>query len=226
MLSPHCTVLRDSVEREVDAAALVPGDIVLLNIGDRVPADLRLTDVLNLRVDESSLTGESAPVSKSIEPAEPAAILAERSSMAWMGTSVTNGRARGVAVATGMTTDFGRIAQLTQTVGVEATPLQRKLGLLGKHLGILAIGISVVVGTTGWLLLAWTVTVGLQVCAVYVPFLQQALHTVPLGWADWGLMLVVAAPIFLITETVKWYRRRWARLDKETVPDPYARRLP
>jgi len=77
-----------------------------------------------------------------------------------------------------------------------------------------------------WLLLAWTVTVGLQVCAVYVPFLQQALHTVPLGWADWGLMLVVAAPVFLVTETVKWYRGRWASLDKETAPDAYARRLP
>ena len=77
-----------------------------------------------------------------------------------------------------------------------------------------------------WLLLAWTVTVGLQVCAVYVPFLQQALHTVPLGWADWGLMLVVAAPIFLITETVKWYRRRWNTPEKEVVPGAYARRWP
>jgi Ca2+-transporting ATPase len=59
-----------------------------------------------------------------------------------------------------------------------------------------------------WVLLAWAVTVGLQVCAVYVPFLQQALHTVPLGWADWGLMLAVAAPVFLITETYKWWRWR------------------
>ncbi|MEE9203781.1 MAG: HAD-IC family P-type ATPase, partial [Nitrospirales bacterium] len=130
MLSPHCTVVRDSFEQDIDAAALVPGDVVLLKIGDRVPADLRLIEVLNLRVDESSLTGESAPVSKSIEPADPTAMLAERSSIAWMGTAVTNGRAHGVAVATGMATEFGRIAQLTQAVGEETTPLQRKLGVL------------------------------------------------------------------------------------------------
>lgn len=152
MLSPHCTVVREGVEREIDAVALVPGDIVLLSIGDRVPADLRLVEALNLRVDESSLTGESVPVNKSIEPAESTAPLAERSSMTWMGTSATNGRAYGVVVATGMETEFGRIAQLTQTVGEETTPLQRKLGVLGKQLGILSIGISIVVGTTGWLL--------------------------------------------------------------------------
>ncbi len=152
MLSPHCFVVRDGVEREVDAAALVPGDIVLLNIGDRVPADLRLTEALNLRVDESSLTGESAPVNKSINPVEPSAPLAEKSSMAWMGTSATNGRAFGVVVATGMETEFGRIAELTQTVGEETTPLQRKLAVLGKQVGLVAIGISIVVGATGWLL--------------------------------------------------------------------------
>ncbi len=152
MLSPHCTVVRDSFEQDIDAAALVPGDVVLLKIGDRVPADLRLIEVLNLRVDESSLTGESAPVSKSIEPADPTAMLAERSSIAWMGTAVTNGRAHGVAVATGMATEFGRIAQLTQAVGEETTPLQRKLGVLGRQLGILAIGVSILVGATGWLL--------------------------------------------------------------------------
>ncbi len=152
MLSPHCTVVRDRIEQDIDAADLVPGDVVLLKIGDRVPADLRLIEGLNLRVDESPLTGESVPVGKSIEPAEPTALLAERSSMAWMGTAVANGRARGVTVATGMATEFGRIAQLTQTVGEETTPLQRKLGTLGKQLGLLAIVISIVVGTTGWLL--------------------------------------------------------------------------
>jgi Ca2+-transporting ATPase len=102
MLSPHCTVVRDSLEQDIDAAALVPGDVVLLKIGDRVPADLRLVDA--------------------------------------------------VAVATGMATEFGRIAQLTQAVGEETTPLQRKLGVLGRQLGILAIGVSILVGATGWLL--------------------------------------------------------------------------
>lgn len=152
MLSPHCTVVRDGLEQDIDAAALVPGDVVQLKIGDRVPADLRLIEALNLRADESSLTGESAPVSKTIEPVDLGALLAERASMAWMGTAITNGWARGVAVATGMTTEFGRIAQLTQAVGEETTPLQRKLGVLGKQLGILAIGVSVMVGAAGWLL--------------------------------------------------------------------------
>ncbi len=75
-----------------------------------------------------------------------------------------------------------------------------------------------------WLLLAWAGNMGLQVCVVYVPFLQRAFHTVPLGWSDWGLILVVAAPVFVITETVKWYRRRWNTLNKEVVPDAYVRR--
>ncbi|MFQ5803212.1 MAG: cation-translocating P-type ATPase [Candidatus Methylomirabilales bacterium] len=152
MLSPHCTVVRDGLEQDIDATTLVPGDVVLLKIGDRVPADLRLVEALNLRADESSLTGESVPVGKGIEPVDPTALLSECSSIAWMGTAITNGLARGLAVETGMTTEFGRIAQLTQAVGEETTPLQRKLGVLGRQLGILAIGISMVVGTTGWLL--------------------------------------------------------------------------
>jgi Ca2+-transporting ATPase len=174
MLSPHCTVLRDSGERDVDAATLVPGDVVLLTIGDRVPADLRLTEARNLRIDESSLTGESEPVNKSIEPVEPAAALAERSSMAWMGTAATNGRAWGVVVATGMDTEFGRIAQLTQVVGEEATPLQRKLGVLGKQLGVLAIGISILVGVTGWLL-------GKPLFAMFLTGVALAVAVVPEG---------------------------------------------
>lgn len=152
MLSPHCRVLRDGREQEVEATTLVPGDLVLLKIGDRVPADLRLAEALNLRVDESALTGESEPVNKQIEPVEATAPLGERSSMAWMGTAVTNGRGHGVAVATAMATEFGRIARLTQMVGEEVTPLQRKLAVLGKQLGALAIGVSVMVGASGWLL--------------------------------------------------------------------------
>lgn len=174
MLSPRCTAVRDGGEREIDAAALVPGDIVLLSIGDRVPADLRLIEALNLRVDESSLTGESVSVNKSIDPAEATAPLAERSSVAWMGTSVTNGRAYGVVVATGMETEFGRIAELTQTVGEEPTPLQRKLGVLGKQLGILAIGISIVVGTTGWLL-------GKSLLEMFLTGVSLAVAVVPEG---------------------------------------------
>ena len=152
MLAPRCKVIRDGQVSEIDAGELVPGDMVLLEVGDRVPADLRLVEALNLRMDESSFTGESVPVSKSIEPVDSEAALAEQSSVAWMGTAVTNGRAQGVVVATGMTTEFGRIAHLTQSVGDEATPLQRKLARLGKQLGILGLGISVLIAMTGWAL--------------------------------------------------------------------------
>ena len=152
MLSPHCNVIRDGGAREIDAAELVPGDIVLLEVGDRVPADLRLVEALNLRMDESALTGESLPVSKDIAAVDAETPLAERSSMAWTGTAVTNGRAQGVVVATGMSTEFGRIAHLTQSVDQEITPLQRKLARLGKQLGILGLAVSTLIALTGWLL--------------------------------------------------------------------------
>jgi Ca2+-transporting ATPase len=152
MLSPRCAVVRDSHEREVEASSLVPGDVVRVKVGNRVPADLRLIEALNLKMDESALTGESESVDKGVEVVDTETPLAERYSMAWTGTAVTNGRALGVVVATGMSTEFGRIAQLTESVSEEATPLQRKLGILGRQLGILAIGISLLVGMIGWLL--------------------------------------------------------------------------
>ncbi len=149
MLSPTCTVLRDGTERETDSTNLVPGDVVVLEIGDHVPADLRLVESINLQIDESALTGESAPVHKQVEPVPEDAPLAERSSMAWMGTNVTNGRGRGIVVATGMATEFGRIARLTQTLGGETTPLQRKLATLGKQLGVISITVSALVAVVG-----------------------------------------------------------------------------
>ncbi|GIX49439.1 MAG: ATPase [Candidatus Tectimicrobiota bacterium] len=151
LLAPRCRVVRDGREQDLEAAQLVPGDLVVLDTGDRVPADVRLLAAVNLRVDESALTGESAPVSKSPEAVPPETPLAERRGMVWMGTAVTNGRARGVVVATGMATEFGRIAQLTAAVGEERTPLQRKLAVLGMQLGLFAVGISVLVAAAGWL---------------------------------------------------------------------------
>lgn len=184
MLSPRSKVLRDGVEREMDAAALVPGDIALIQVGDRVPADLRLFEVINLRVDESSLTGESAPVSKTTDPVDPGISLAERSSMAWMGTTITNGRGRGVVVATGMATEFGRIAHLAQTVGEQATPLQRKLALLGRQLGAFAIVVSGAVGATGWLLgkpLVEMFLTGVSLAVAVVPEGLPAVVTITLA---------------------------------------------
>ncbi|OQY19119.1 MAG: ATPase, partial [Desulfobacteraceae bacterium 4572_35.1] len=152
MLEPKCSVIRDGREQIVDSKYLVPGDVVVLTIGDRIPADIRLVETLNMKVDESSLTGESDSVEKNTATVDNNTPLAQQSCIAWMGTSVTNGRARGIVVATGMTTEFGRIAELTQSVDQETTPLQSKLGHLGKQLGIVSITVSIGVALVGWLL--------------------------------------------------------------------------
>ena len=184
MLAPRCKVLRNGQEQTVDAKELVPGDIVILEIGGRVPGDLRLLETLDLKVDESSLTGESESISKDTAPVSEETPLAERSSVAWMGTAVTNGRARGVVTATGMATEFGRIARLTQTIGREITPLQRKLAVLGKQLGIFSIAISVVVAISGWLLgkpLVEMFMTGVSLAVAVVPEGLPAVVTITLA---------------------------------------------
>lgn len=152
MLSPRSQVVREGVPSSLEAGTVVPGDIVLLDIGDRVPADVRLIEAVNLETDESSLTGESEAAQKGSAHVGSSTDLAERTSMAWMGTTVTNGRARGVVVATGMQTEFGRIAELTQAVPKETTPLQRKLAVLATQLGFAAAGIALFVFILGWAL--------------------------------------------------------------------------
>lgn len=112
MLSARATVRREGRRETLDAADLVPGDIVLLQAGDRVPADLRLLRASNLRVEESALTGESVAVAKSEAPVPARALLGDRASMAWSGTLVAAGSAEGVVVATGTDTELGRISHL------------------------------------------------------------------------------------------------------------------
>jgi len=152
MLSQRCTVLRGGKEREIDAESLVPGDIVTLASGDRVPADLRLLTSHSMKVDESALTGESVSVAKHPQEVPEECPVAQRTCMSWMGTVVTSGRGRGVVTATGMATEFGRIAELTRSVRRDMTPLQRRLSVLGRQLGLLALVISATVAATGWLL--------------------------------------------------------------------------
>ena len=151
MLSPQCEVIRDKREQTIPADELVPGDIVIVETGSRVPADLRLLESVELKVDESALTGESLAVNKAVEPVDDVAPLAERTSMLWTGTTATNGRAKGVVVATGAATEFGRIAELTSAVSLDPTPLQRKLAKLGRQLGTMAIVVSALVFLVGWL---------------------------------------------------------------------------
>ncbi|NNF09206.1 MAG: cation-transporting P-type ATPase [Acidimicrobiia bacterium] len=152
MLALDARVVRDGREQSVDATRLVPGDVVLVEVGAQIPADLRNIQSVDLKVDESALTGESESVAKSVDAVGAGTPLAEQVGVSWMGTTVTNGRARGIVVGTGMATEFGRIAELTQSVAADATPLQRRLARLGTWLGIIAVAISVGVAVTGWAL--------------------------------------------------------------------------
>ncbi len=123
----EATVVRQGVTIRLPAAQLVPGDVVLLAAGDKVPADVRLFDSRELRIDESSLTGESVPVHKTTTPLRDQTTLAERSNMAYASTMVTQGRARGIVVATGDQTEVGRISRLISSAQDLATPLTRKI---------------------------------------------------------------------------------------------------
>ncbi|MBM4182562.1 MAG: HAD-IC family P-type ATPase, partial [Betaproteobacteria bacterium] len=134
MLSPHAQVLRDGRRQEIDAANLVPGDIVFLASGDRVPADLRLLEVKSLKIEEAALTGESVPVEKGVEPVPTDAPLGDRASMAWSGTLVTYGQGMGVVAATGAATEIGRISRMLSEVQELATPLLRQMAVFGQWL--------------------------------------------------------------------------------------------
>jgi Ca2+-transporting ATPase len=140
------TVVRDGGRHAIEASEIVPGDIVLVEAGNIVPADLRLIEAPQLKVAEAALTGEAVPVEKRAENLTDAALpLAEQSNMAFKGTIVTYGRARGIAVATGMATQLGKIAELLEGVPETQTPLQRRLAAFGRRLalGILAVCIIV-----------------------------------------------------------------------------------
>ncbi|HMB24548.1 MAG TPA: HAD-IC family P-type ATPase, partial [Anaerolineales bacterium] len=135
MAAPTATVLRDGMELEVPAKELVPGDVIILHTGDRVPADARLLEAINLQVEEAALTGESVPVEKHTSALDKDDLpLGDRRNMAYAGTAVTYGRGRALVTATGMQTEFGKIAQLLQTIETGKTPLQHNLDKVGAVL--------------------------------------------------------------------------------------------
>ena len=136
MSAPEAHVLRDGHRVTVPARELVPGDIVFLEAGNYIPADLRLVESVNLKIDEASLTGESVPVEKRASATLPEdAPLGDRVNSAFMGTTVTYGRGAGIVAATGMQTQIGLIAEMIQSYEEEATPLQLRLDQLGRWLG-------------------------------------------------------------------------------------------
>lgn len=152
MLSPQANVLRDGQRTTVPAEALVPGDIVLFESGDRVPADVRLLEVLRLKTDEAALTGESVPVDKQPAPLAHDTELAERSNMAFASTLVVQGNARGLVVATGGRSEIGKISELLRSVEQIKTPLLQQLDRAGRVLAVfilLAAGITALLGS--WL---------------------------------------------------------------------------
>ncbi len=172
LLAPHAMVVRDGHAHDVDAADLVPGDVVLLASGDRLPADVRLLQARNLRIDEAMLTGESVPVDKHADPVERAAAIGDRFNMGYAGTLVTQGQARAVVVATGAHTEIGRIGRMLETVEATTTPLLRKMATFGRWLtgvilvaaGLLfAFGIVVRGGSAEAMFMA---AVGLAVAAI------------------------------------------------------------
>jgi P-type Ca2+ transporter type 2C len=136
MASPHARVLRDGKPQDIDAAEVVPADILILETGDRVAAGARLIWAEELQVDESALTGESVPVGKDSETLDKNTPMADQKNMVRMSTSVTRGRGRAVVVATGMQTQIGRIAAEVRATGREDTPLQKRMHKLGMVLGI------------------------------------------------------------------------------------------
>ncbi len=172
MAAPTARVRRRGRVQELPAAELVPGDLVLLEAGDVIPADLRLLEGAELELNESMLTGESGGIVKQFESLTSADLpVGERSNMAFKGARVNRGRGAGVVVATGMSTELGRIAQLLHTVPQLDTPLQQRLAIFGRKLGLVVLAICAVIFLMGWLrgepvLIMFLTSVSLAVAAI------------------------------------------------------------
>jgi len=151
LAAPEATVVRDGERQRVATNQIVPGDIVLIEAGDKIPADARIVENANLQTDEAPLTGESVPVAKEVKPIEGDVGIGDRKNMLYSGTVATYGRCRAVVVATGMSTEVGRIAGLLETAEKEPTPLQQELDRTGKRLSIIMLSICAVVFAAGLL---------------------------------------------------------------------------
>ena len=175
MLAPRAAVLRDGRRQAVEGAVLVPGDIVLLEPGDKVPADLRLIEARGLAAQEAILTGESVPVDKTPYPVAPGAALGDRRSMLWSGTLVTQGTARGLVVATGAGTEIGRIGGLLAGVEELTTPLVAQMDHFARWLSFLILAAA-------GLLLVWGYFVGhMAFTEVFMTVVAIAVSAIPEG---------------------------------------------
>ncbi len=183
MSVPECEVIRDGLLQKISSEELVPGDVILLHEGDYVPADLRLIEVYNLRIDEASLTGESVPVEKITDSMAENLPISDRLNMAYSGTIVAYGRAKGVVTETGINREIGKIAQLLEKEEEVVTPLQKRLAGLGKLLGYLTLIVCGVVFVVG-------IIRGEQIFDMFMTAVSLAVAAIPEG-------LPAIEPLFL-----------------------------
>ena len=190
MLSPTITVLREGREKEILSKELVPGDMLLLEAGDKIPADARLVESHSLMCDEASLTGESVPVSKEIKPLPEDVRVSDRKNIVFTGTTVTYGRGKAVVTLTGINTEFGKIAKEVTVIEVETTPLAKRMAEIGKWLGIICLSvcflivvISIVRQTVGGgtIDLPFIVTLVMFAVALAVAAVPEALPAIVTG---------------------------------------------
>ncbi len=175
MTRRHAKVLRQAKMQKIDAAKLVPGDIVVLEGGDVIPADLRLIEANRIKADESALTGESVPVDKDVEALAENTPLAEQNNMLFTGTALTQGSGKGVVVSTGMSTQLGNISRLARGAQEEAlTPLEKRLNKLGQKLIWVTLGVAVLIGVTG-------VIAGKDLVVIFKTSVALAVAAIPEG---------------------------------------------
>ncbi|KAF5900057.1 calcium-transporting ATPase type 2C member 1 isoform X2, partial [Clarias magur] len=171
LVPPECHCVREGRLQHMLARDLVPGDTVCLSVGERVPADLRLFESIDMSVDQSSLTGETTPCSKTVAPQELSGDLTSRSNIAYMGTLVCSGKAKGIVIGTGESSEFGEVFKMMQAEESPKTPLQKSMDVLGKQLSLYSFCIIGVIMMVGWLqgkniLDMFTIGVSLAVAAI------------------------------------------------------------
>ncbi|MGH7809761.1 MAG: cation-translocating P-type ATPase, partial [Candidatus Binatia bacterium] len=189
MLTPMITALRGGREEEIPSKELVPGDVIVLEAGDKIPADGRLIEIYSMQCDEAPLTGESFPVEKDLKVLPEAVPVGDRKNMVFTGTAVSYGRGKAVVTDTGIKTEFGKIAAELATVAQEKTPLEKRTEEIGKWLGIIAVGVCVLVVLTsvireaigGRLDLQFTLTMLLFAIALAVAAVPEALAAIVTG---------------------------------------------
>lgn len=176
MSSPYCKVIREGQTSMVKSEDITIGDIILLEAGDYVPADLRLLETFNLKIEEAALTGESVPVEKTTAKIENAEIvIGDRKNMAYLGSAVTYGRGIGIVTAIGMDTEMGKIAKLISDSGLkQETPLQKKLAEIGKYVSIIIVAVCVVIFAAGML---W----GRELFEMFLTAISLAVAAIPEG---------------------------------------------